>query len=173
MPLVISYTCLARESWLISQHHQEQVCIQQSKPNFLPHTKYQPNILTILHFKGPTSTNSKVYNDIIDINEITSFGASRLHGPCDAAVINTGKALKVPTAIICPPAIYGIGKGPVKTRNGQLPFLTEAILKRGKAFTINEGKDDFDCKLYTSTTLFPNNSPTPLKPYLTALSSSV
>jgi len=99
-----------------------------------------------IYCKGPTATNNKIYNDVTDIVQITSLGPSYLHGPCDVAVLSTGNELKVPTAIVCPPAIYGIGKGPVKTRNGQLPFLGEEILKRGKGFMINEGKDYFDCK---------------------------
>lgn len=71
------------------------------------------------------------------------------------AVLDNGKDLDVPTAIICPLAIYGFGQGPVKTRNGQLPFLRAAMLKRGKAFTINEGKDYFDCKPESSLSIFP------------------
>lgn len=101
-------------------------------------------MLTVI--EGPTPKNNKIYNDVTDIAAITSLGSTYLHGPCDEAVLETGKALKVPTAILCPPLIYGVGKGPVKTRSIQLPFLAETILKRGKAFTIEEGKDYFDCK---------------------------
>ncbi|KAJ5310312.1 uncharacterized protein N7443_002773 [Penicillium atrosanguineum] len=38
----------------------------------------------------------------------------------------------VPTAIICPPRIYGVGEGPIKTHSIHIPYLSEAILKRGR-----------------------------------------
>jgi hypothetical protein len=42
------------------------------------------------------------------------------------------------------PTIHGVGKGPIKTRSLQIPWLTEAILKHGEAFTVGEGKNVWD-----------------------------
>ncbi|KAF7718836.1 Uncharacterized protein PECH_007145 [Penicillium ucsense] len=86
----------------------------------------------------------KIFDDVKDIEEITSLDQSALHRNVDDAVITGGKQHNVPTAIICPPLIYGIGEGPVKKRSIQIPFLTEAILKRGRAFTVGDGKNVWD-----------------------------
>ena len=56
------------------------------------------------------------------------------------------KQSSVPTAILSPPTIHGIGKGPIKTRSIQVPFLAEAILKRGKAFQVLDGQNFWDRK---------------------------
>ncbi len=66
------------------------------------------------------------------------------HRDVDNAVLTGGKALHAPTAILAPPTIHGVGKGPIKTRSIQIPWLTEAILKHGKAFTVGDGRNIWD-----------------------------
>jgi nucleoside-diphosphate-sugar epimerase len=95
----------------------------------------------------------KVYDDIEDIKEITSLPESALHRNVDDAVITGGVKNDVPTAIICPPLIYGVGEGPIKTRSIQIPYLSEAILKRGRAFTVGKGRNIWDCVLLPSILL--------------------
>jgi hypothetical protein len=79
------------------------------------------------------------------VTEITTLPLEgHLHRDIDIAVLNTGAELKVPTAIISPPMIYGVGAGPIKTRSIQVPILTEAILKRGRGFQILNGQNIWD-----------------------------
>ena len=69
---------------------------------------------------------------------------SAVHRDVDDTVISGGKAAGVPTAVICPPTIHGIGKGPIKKRSLQIPWLTEAILKRGRGFSVGPGENWWD-----------------------------
>ena len=62
------------------------------------------------------------------------------------AVLDGHKKFNVPTAIVSPPLIHGIGKGPIKTRSIQIPYLSEAILKRGRGFQVLEGQNIWDGK---------------------------
>jgi nucleoside-diphosphate-sugar epimerase len=101
-------------------------------------------------FGNPTA---KVYDDLGDIKEITSLPETALHRDVDEVVITSGIEHKVPTAIFCPPMIYGIGQGPLKKRSIQVPNLIEAILKRGRAFTVGEGKNIWDRMFYHSKSL--------------------
>lgn len=92
---------------------------------------------------GPGNAASKVYNDLdpSDVQEILSFDISRIHRDVEAAVVDTAAQYNVKTAILSPPLIYGVGKGPVKKRSIQIPILIENILQRGKAFQVLEGKN--------------------------------
>lgn len=69
---------------------------------------------------------------------------NHVHRDVDKAVLEAQEKLKVPTAILSPPLIHGVGKGPIKTRSIQIPFLAEAILKRGKGFQVLEGQNIWD-----------------------------
>lgn len=87
----------------------------------------------------------KVYDDVHDIKALTSLPAERWHRDIDSIILAAptapGASRGIRTAIICPPTIYGIGTGPVKIRSDQTPRLTNSILKKKKAFTVNEGKN--------------------------------
>lgn len=100
----------------------------------------------ILHdvTNGFGNPSSKVYHDTTDLDAITSFDSTHVHADIDASVTAAGLKHGIPTAILSPVTIYGIGHGPVKNRSIQIPFLTEAILKRGKAFTVLEGNNIWD-----------------------------
>lgn len=93
---------------------------------------------------GYGNLSTKIYSDVADVLEITSFDSTHVHRDIDAAVIEAGIQFGVPTAIVSPVAIYGVGNDPVKARSLQIPFLTEGILKRGKAFTVGEGNHIWD-----------------------------
>ncbi|RDW91574.1 hypothetical protein BP5796_02739 [Coleophoma crateriformis] len=84
----------------------------------------------------------RVYSDISELKEVTSLPIEgNIHRDVDAAVLAAHEATNVPVAIISPPTIHGVGKGPVKNRSLQIPFLTEAIIKRGKGFQVLEGQN--------------------------------
>jgi nucleoside-diphosphate-sugar epimerase len=82
------------------------------------------------------------YSDVKDIAKILSFDKSRYHREIDEIVLQAGQqGLK--TAIVCPPTIYGIGKGPVNIRSQQIPILIKQSLKRGKVFQIEKGTNSW------------------------------
>ena len=100
----------------------------------------------ILHdvTNGFGNPSTKIYHDTSDLAAITSFDSTHIHADIDASVTAAGLKQGIPTAIVSPVTIYGIGRGPVKNRSLQIPFLTEAIIKRGKAFTVLEGNNIWD-----------------------------
>jgi nucleoside-diphosphate-sugar epimerase len=82
----------------------------------------------------------KVYDDWDGIGEVTSLPDSALHRNVDKVVLAASQAsTNIHTAIVCPPCIWGPGRGPDKQRSVQVYDLTRAALKRHKGFVINEG----------------------------------
>ncbi|KAL1608436.1 hypothetical protein SLS60_003378 [Paraconiothyrium brasiliense] len=84
-----------------------------------------------------------VYDDWNGIKEVTSLPDSYEHRNVDKIVIaaaekNPGNIF---TAIVCPPCIYGPGRGPDNQRSMQVNMLTKATLSRGKGFQINAGQN--------------------------------
>lgn len=89
--------------------------------------------------------STKVYSDVADLQEITSFPIeNHVHRDVDMALLEAQKKFAVPTAIVSPPMIHGVGQGPLKKRSIQVPFLIEAILKRGKGFQVLDGENIWD-----------------------------
>lgn len=85
-----------------------------------------------------------MWSDIEHIDEITSLPENALHRTVDK-IIQTAAADhsdKLKTAIICPPDIYGKGKGPGRTRSVMIPVFVNEIKKSGgKPFYTNEGSN--------------------------------
>ncbi|KFY53437.1 hypothetical protein V496_07592 [Pseudogymnoascus sp. VKM F-4515 (FW-2607)] len=100
----------------------------------------------ILHdvSNGFGNPSSKIYHDVADILEITSFNSTHVHRDTDAAVIASGEQLGISTAIVTPCVIYGIGKGPINNRSFQVPVLVEETLKRGRPFAVGAGNNIWD-----------------------------
>ena len=93
---------------------------------------------------GEGNEAPKFYSDVTDVKEIITLPLTHFHRDVDNAVISGGKARNVKTAIVSPPMIYGVGKGPLKKRSIQLPALIAGILSRGKGFTVGEGENVWD-----------------------------
>lgn len=93
-----------------------------------------------LQVSGQPST--KVYDDIASIGELISLPDPAWHRDVDKIVLAAANAPAHPlkTAIVCPPCIYGVGRGPGNTRSVQIPELTRLTLSRGKGFTVGEGQ---------------------------------
>ncbi|KFY81471.1 hypothetical protein V500_11382 [Pseudogymnoascus sp. VKM F-4518 (FW-2643)] len=85
---------------------------------------------------GYGNPSSKIYHDVADILEITSFDSTHIHRDTDAAVIASGEELSIPTAIVTPCVIYGVGKGPINKRSVQVPVLVAETIKRGRPFAV-------------------------------------
>lgn len=78
----------------------------------------------------------KVYDDWDGIDEVTSIPDYALHRPVDKIVLRMSLANSqaIKTAIVCPPCIYGQGRGPDNQRSVQVYEATKAILRRKKSF---------------------------------------
>jgi len=76
----------------------------------------------------------KEYNDLEGIQELITLPDSAFHRNVDKIVLETGTTYSdsVKTAIVCPPTIYGRGRGPSLTRSKQAYELTNATIKRKK-----------------------------------------
>lgn len=114
-----------------------------SRPGYYIHTS-GTGILGDARAHGYGGPSDKVYDDVADIKEITSFPLTRWHREIDIVVLASSEGPggdKVRTAIVCPCNIYGTGEGPVRTRSVQIPYLSNASLRHGKAFTVNQGEN--------------------------------
>ncbi|KZF22807.1 NAD(P)-binding protein [Xylona heveae TC161] len=83
----------------------------------------------------------KVYDDLDKVGEITSLPDFAPHRDVDKVVLEAGTvdADRVKTAIVCPPTIYGQGRGPGNQRSIQVYWLTENSLKRKQVFQVGPG----------------------------------
>lgn len=108
-----------------------------SSPGFLIHTS-GTGILTYEDIDQKTfgSERTKIWDDIKDIKEINQIPDHAPHRNVDKIVLESG----LQTAIVCPPMIYGVGRGPGNQRSIQVPTLARLTLERGKSFYVGEGK---------------------------------
>ncbi|GKT92588.1 nucleoside-diphosphate-sugar epimerase [Colletotrichum tofieldiae] len=74
----------------------------------------------------------KVFNDLEGVDELVNLPDAAFHCNIDNIVLETGTkyADRVKTAIICPPSMYGTGRGPVSGRGRQVYELTSFIIKQ-------------------------------------------
>jgi hypothetical protein len=95
----------------------------RSTPGFLIHTS-GTGILTYADVaRGSYGTPStKVYNDWDGVSEVTSLPDEAWHRKVDKIVLAAGDNVK--TAIVCPPTIYGPGRGPGNTYSDQWYFVS-------------------------------------------------
>ncbi|KAK4940755.1 hypothetical protein LTR10_019148 [Elasticomyces elasticus] len=86
---------------------------------------------------------SKVYDDWVGVEELTSLPDHAEHRNVDKLVLEASKIYpdKIKTAIVCPPAIFGRGRGPDNQRSVQIYRVTEAFLKHKRAFTVGKGNN--------------------------------
>ena len=84
----------------------------------------------------------KVFNDLADVSEVTSLPDNPLRN-VDKLVLAAGTehCERVKTAIVCPPTIYGPGRGPCNKRSHQVPALCKCTLERGHGLKVNQGKN--------------------------------
>jgi nucleoside-diphosphate-sugar epimerase len=87
--------------------------------------------------------NEKVYDDWDGIKEVTSIPDVALHRNVDKIVLAASEQYpgKVYTAIVCPPCIYGPGRGPDNQKSIQVYRMARAVLQRGKGFQVEEGNN--------------------------------
>jgi len=89
---------------------------------------------------GEASDN--IYDDLEGVGKVTSLPDDAPHRVVDKMVLaaesETGG--KVKSAIVCPPTIYGLGRGPGNQRSHQLPELARCTLEKGYGVQVNAGK---------------------------------
>lgn len=111
-------------------------------PAFLIHTS-GTMILAWETIKEETwgETRSKVYNDWDGVSELTSLPDGADHRHVDKVVLDASQSYpgKIKTAIVCPPTIYGKGRGPDNQRSVQIYRATETFLKFQQAAMVNKG----------------------------------
>ena len=88
---------------------------------------------------GVGQPTMKIWDDIADFDEISSFDETHIHAASDQLVLSEGKKHGIRTVIVAPPMIYGKGQG-IKEWSMGLPWLVELFKKRGKGFKLGEGK---------------------------------
>ena len=85
----------------------------------------------------------KIYDDLEGVAEVTSLPDDAPHRNVDKIVLAAGTqhAERVKTAIVCPPCIYGPGRGPGNQRSHQVPELARNTLVKGHGLQVGAGKD--------------------------------
>jgi hypothetical protein len=86
------------------------------------------------------------YDDLENVSALTNLPDSAFHREIDKIVLAAGTANPgvVKTAVVCPPTIYGPGRGPGNQRSRQVYSLANATLRRGKAPRLGRGLTEWD-----------------------------
>ena len=110
-------------------------------PVFLIHTS-GTGILTWETFdkKAFGEELSKKYNDWDGVQELMSHPDHALHRIVDKIIIEAGSE-KAKVAIVCPPTIYGPGRGPDNQKSMQAYKAAAAMLKHKQGFVVGNGKN--------------------------------
>lgn len=115
---------------------------KRSSPSYLIHTS-GTGILTIgdVHRGALGQPSDKIYNDWDGIKELFEMPDDAWHRNVDKIIQSANKSSggKIHTAIVCPPTIYGPGRGPGNVKSDQVYKMAAEMMKHGKAFTIGDG----------------------------------
>lgn len=113
-------------------------------PVFLIHTS-GTGILTVDDFRSNVwgTERTKEYNDWDGVHELLNLPDDALHRNVDKIIIAAGQRNpdSVKTAIVCPPTIYGPGRGPGNQKSVQAYWFTAAVLQRKKGFLVGPGQN--------------------------------
>jgi hypothetical protein len=112
----------------------------RSTPGYLIHTS-GTGILCINDIQRGTfgTPAEKIYDDWDNIDEVTSLPNDAWHRNVDKIILGAGDNVK--TAIVCPPTIYGRGRGPGNTFSDQWILMAKGVIQRGKGFQVGEGQN--------------------------------
>ncbi|GKZ59384.1 hypothetical protein AnigIFM49718_005260 [Aspergillus niger] len=101
--------------------------------------------------------DDKEFNDDKGVDELVNLPAAAFHRNVDEIVLKTGTeyADRVKTVIVCPPTIYGKGRGPVSARGRQAYELASFILKQHYTPQLGKGLARWNnVHVYDLSTLF-------------------
>ncbi|KAF2144826.1 uncharacterized protein K452DRAFT_245996 [Aplosporella prunicola CBS 121167] len=115
--------------------------LSRSTPSFLIHLGGSGIISDWQEDRPHGDLNPKAWSDVEDIDNIWSLDDKALHRNVDKIIQQAwaehGQKLK--TAIVCPPDIYGKGRGPGRTRSVYVPMFYKEILDVGAPFYTASG----------------------------------
>lgn len=115
----------------------------RTEPGYLIHTSGTGILLFAdLERRIFGEASPKIYDDWEGIDEVTSLPDSAPHRNVDKIVLAAGteKASKIKTAIVCPPTIYGQGRGPGNQRGHQVYELAKCTLERKQGIQVGAGR---------------------------------
>jgi hypothetical protein len=114
------------------------------RPGYWIHTS-GTGILAFEDIRASTfgELREKEYNDWDGVGELISLPEDALHRSVDQVVLGASQNApdRVKTAIVCPPTIYGPGRGPGNTRSIQIYDLVMVALKRKKGIQVGKGEN--------------------------------
>ncbi|KFY21544.1 hypothetical protein V493_07321 [Pseudogymnoascus sp. VKM F-4281 (FW-2241)] len=149
--IIIEECSKAKIVILMAKHHEEGLltiiegirCGEERDCGYLIYTSDLSVLIDKDFPKGEFDT--RVADDVVDLNGIKerlSANPTQLDTTImNAAADNTEDSRSVRTAIICPSAIYGFGKGPIRKRGGAVTALLRAIMKFRHAFKVENGRN--------------------------------
>ncbi|KAL3419777.1 nucleoside-diphosphate-sugar epimerase [Phlyctema vagabunda] len=90
--------------------------------------------------------SQKPYDDLDRVSDLTSLPDSASHRDVDKIVLGANAANPdvVRTAVVCPPTIYGPGRGPGNQRSRQVYDLAKITLQNGQAPQLGKGLTEWD-----------------------------
>jgi len=86
---------------------------------------------------------TRVWDDVADMPAIRDdIPTHAPHRAVDTLVFSASRGRAgVKTAIVCPPCIYGDGRGAVNKRSIQIPEMARASFERKRGFVVGEGRN--------------------------------
>lgn len=114
-----------------------------SSPAFLIHLSGSGIVADWREEREHGTLNPKVWSDVADIESITNRPVGELHQHVDALIHDFSREHgdSVKTAIMCPPDIYGPGRGPGRTRTVYFPAFIAETKRLGYAFYSGNGEN--------------------------------
>ncbi|CAI6099387.1 unnamed protein product [Clonostachys chloroleuca] len=95
---------------------------------------------------GQKPLPKQAYDDLDGIDAVLNLPEYAWHRNVDKIVL--AEASKDPEAvriaIVCPPTIYGIGRGPISQRSRQIPLLSALTIENGEAPIMGDGLAEWD-----------------------------
>ncbi|KAJ7709657.1 NAD(P)-binding protein [Mycena rosella] len=115
---------------------------RRTAPSFLIHLSGTACVSDVYDGKFGV-LNPRVWSDVDDIEELAKLPDNRIHRHVDKLVFEAAATHggHIHTAIICPPDIYGKGRGPGVTQSFMVPFFYDAILAHKSAFYVSNGEN--------------------------------
>ncbi|KAH8689402.1 putative nucleoside-diphosphate-sugar epimerase [Talaromyces proteolyticus] len=115
------------------------------RPLWLIHTS-GTGVLTFPDFADGVFgiARERTWNDWDGVDEITTtIPDESPHRLVDKIILEVGTRCsdRVKTAIVCPPLIYGTGRGPGNTRSMQAYWMAELVVRRQKGFVVGKGEN--------------------------------
>lgn len=98
------------------------------------------NVESKAYGEAPTEP---VYDDWEGVSALTSLPDVAFHRDVDKLVL-AASSDSVKTAIVCPPTIYGLGRGPDNTRSQQVYKLAQVTLETGVAPQLGKGLTEWN-----------------------------